>query len=526
MSHPERNTFQARSANGAVLFTVVMGAVLGLAVCLDCSQPLKPHKASTPRAVAPPVKATSRPASQPAGVLGNGVLHGLPSSITAITRNLDPTAASPMVVVHYGDSHSAAGALADELRKQVARGGMISPGFVAPAHPRGWDARVKRAGDWDRQNWLRTRDVGSFGPLGLAFIAKRAGARMELTLRGKTVPEEGIEVTAFFYNRPDHLPFSLVSEGKVLANVGSARYLGGVENARAPEAKADTLGMTKVTLPAGARSLNLEVTFSSRRDDRSLRFFGFLVRYPGALVEWDTMAVGGTVITGPLKRADQTMEEYLKFRNPSLMVLWYGTNSAASKILSMERYGDNFGKLVERLRAAVPGVPILIIGPPDFLRRPDRTCFLNARERWAKGRRRKRSHHHRILWQNRAKRACNPDALLQKRWGKTIYPVAQVSTPQQWEQYKEGCKHYPVAHVPKIVDQQRWVALEHDCAFFNTYALMGGPMSMLKWACASPRLGSLDMVHLTNQGYRHVARSIYKTLREYARLKKAASTNK
>ena len=522
MSQPGKSTGQMGRANGAALLTLVVGVVLSLAVCMD-SKPSKPHKASTPKAPAKPAGPTTTPASQTAGVMGNGVLYGLPSSIAAINRTLTPTAASPLVVVHYGDSHSAAGALSDELRKQAAQGGVISPGFVAPAHPRGWDARVKRTGEWDRQNWLRTRDVGSFGPLGLAFIAKKAGARMELTLRGK-VPEEGIQVTAFYYNRPDHLPFALVSEGKELASVGSARSRRGVENTRAPEARADTLGKSTVTLPAGARTLSLEVTFSSRRDGRSLRFFGFLVRYPGALVEWDTMAVGGTVITGPLKRADKTMEEYLKFRNPSLMVLWYGTNSAASKVLNMERYGDQFGKLVERFRAAVPGVPILIIGPPDFLRRPDRTCYLNARERWAKGRRKKRLHHYRILWQNRAKRACNPDGLLHKRWGRTLYPVAHVSTPEQWTQYKETCKYYPVALVPKIVDQQRWIALEHDCAFFNTYGFMGGPMSMLKWACGTPRLAALDMVHLTNQGYRHVARSIYKTLRQYARLKKATRT--
>jgi len=525
MSQPESDTARPGAANVMVLFTMVVGVVLGLAVCLDCSQPLKPHKAVTPRVPATQPTPTSRPASQPVSALGNGLLYGLPSSITAITRNLDPTASSPLVVVHYGDSHSAAGALPDELRKQAARGGVVSPGFVAPAHPRGWDARIKRVGKWDRQNWLRTRDVGSFGPLGLAFISKQAGSRMDLTLRGKTIPEEGIQVTAFYYNRPDHLPFSLLSEGKVLATVGSSHSMG-VENARAPEAAADVLGASTVTLPAGASTLSLEVTHSSRKDDRSLRFFGFLVRYPGAVVEWDTMAVGGTVIRGPLKRADTTMEEYLKIRKPSLLVLWYGTNSAASAVLSMERYGDNFGKLVERFRAAVPGLPILIIGPPDFLRRPDRNCFLNARERWAKGRRRKRLHHHRILWQNRIKRACNPDALLAKRWGRVTYPVARVSTPEQWTQYKERCQFYPVAHVPKIVDQQRWVALEHDAVFFDTYAFMGGPMSMLKWACADPRLGSVDMVHLTNKGYRHVARSIYKTLLTYARLKKTTSTSK
>ena len=86
MSQPDSDTYRGGPASGLVLSTLVVGAVLGLAVCMD-SQPRKPHKTSTIKAPPkPPAPAATRPASQSTGVLGNGVLYGLPSSITAITR--------------------------------------------------------------------------------------------------------------------------------------------------------------------------------------------------------------------------------------------------------------------------------------------------------------------------------------------------------------------------------------------------------------------------------------------------------
>lgn len=48
---------------------------------------------------------------------------------------------------------------------------------------------------------------------------------------------------------------------------------------------------------------------------------------------------------------------------------------------------------------------------------------------------------------------------------------------------------------------QRDLAAAAGCAFFDTIATMGGPLSILEWAKRDPPLAGRDMVHLTREGY-------------------------
>jgi len=59
--------------------------------------------------------------------------------------------------------------------------------------------------------------------------------------------------------------------------------------------------------------------------------------------------------------------------------------------------------------------------------------------------------------------------------------------------------------IPEIVGIQRQVAAEMHCAFFDTYAAMGGEGTMARWYTASPRLVTADFLHPTPQGASLVA---------------------
>jgi hypothetical protein len=59
-----------------------------------------------------------------------------------------------------------------------------------------------------------------------------------------------------------------------------------------------------------------------------------------------------------------------------------------------------------------------------------------------------------------------------------------------------------------IVDMQRRVALETECAFFDTYLAMGGEGTMAKWRIASPPLVRTDLTHPTAEGAATVGRLI------------------
>ena len=75
--------------------------------------------------------------------------------------------------------------------------------------------------------------------------------------------------------------------------------------------------------------------------------------------------------------------------------------------------------------------------------------------------------------------------------------------------------------VPKMVQAQRELAFEHGCAFFDTFAAMGGEGSMGRWMRAG--LGSGDLAHLTAKGHRVIGDLLYLALMDgYVRYRRAA----
>jgi lysophospholipase L1-like esterase len=87
-----------------------------------------------------------------------------------------------------------------------------------------------------------------------------------------------------------------------------------------------------------------------------------------------------------------------------------------------------------------------------------------------------------------------------------------IVSPMDRGQMAPGGKIITKPSIPMIVDLQRRVALETNCAFFNTYAAMGGEGTMAKWAAAPKRLVRSDLTHPTAEGAEIVGRLIYEAL--------------
>lgn len=66
--------------------------------------------------------------------------------------------------------------------------------------------------------------------------------------------------------------------------------------------------------------------------------------------------------------------------------------------------------------------------------------------------------------------------------------------------------------IPRLVAIQERVALETGCAFFNTFAAMGGVGTMGRWYEAEPRLVGADFIHPMPAGARIVGGLLYKAL--------------
>ena len=64
-------------------------------------------------------------------------------------------------------------------------------------------------------------------------------------------------------------------------------------------------------------------------------------------------------------------------------------------------------------------------------------------------------------------------------------------------------------HVEVIVEGQREAARQAGCAFFDSYAAMGGPGSLRRWMKMKPPLGAKDHKHLNHAGYEVLGGWIY-----------------
>ena len=138
----------------------------------------------------------------------------------SVLMTTEPSA-HPLKVVHYGDSHTQGALLSDSLRDMISSRGqgrpkVTSPGFVHVGHPDRWAGEVKLHGYWLRQNWLYRKDIGPFGPMGIAWITQQAGAQITLS-RTQPTPR-GDQVTLYYQRGPQRLgfcPYLIFDEAQV-----------------------------------------------------------------------------------------------------------------------------------------------------------------------------------------------------------------------------------------------------------------------------------------------------------------------
>lgn len=95
-------------------------------------------------------------------------------------------------------------------------------------------------------------------------------------------------------------------------------------------------------------------------------------------------------------------------------------------------------------------------------------------------------------------------------------PACVVMSPVDHGE-RNGQRVVSVATMEPVVAIQRKVALEEGCAFFDTYAAMGGEGSAGRWRRGDPPLISGDLAHLTHAGQKLIGRMLYLALmKEYA----------
>ncbi|MBI2898313.1 MAG: hypothetical protein HYY06_32485 [Deltaproteobacteria bacterium] len=181
-----------------------------------------------------------------------------------------------------------------------------------------------------------------------------------------------------------------------------------------------------------------------------VRILGISLRRPSGIV-YDALGVNGARFAHWQRADEDVLAAELGRNPPALIVTTFGTNDVDDDDATGEEHRRALLATLALLRRAAPAASCLVMGPPD-----------------------------------RAVRAI-------VRGGRRAPPRRVWQTSPA---------------LAAVVTAARQAALQSGCAFWNTFAAMGGRGTMRRWAAASPPLAGRDHVHLTSGGYHLIADSL------------------
>ncbi|PYS73066.1 MAG: hypothetical protein DMF69_05910 [Acidobacteria bacterium] len=99
---------------------------------------------------------------------------------------------------------------------------------------------------------------------------------------------------------------------------------------------------------------------------------------------------------------------------------------------------------------------------------------------------------------------------------RTALPAASILIVSPMDRGKRGPggKIITLPSIPKIVEMQRRVARETNCAFLNMFAAMGGEGTMARWHDGQKHLVGADLTHPNAEGAQTVGTLLYMALME------------
>src|SRR5262249_16396634 len=188
-----------------------------------------------------------------------------------------------------------------------------------------------------------------YGLGGVRFTGETAG----VTATFGTVEEGelGRSVSAFdiyFQTRPGGGAFDIEVDGQPRGQVSTA----------SDEVKS---GFYRVDVAEGPHAMKIRTAGNG-----AVQLFGVALQSGRQGIQSDSLGVNGAYIGLLAHYIDaEHWTEQLRHRRPDLVVIGYGTNESQFERLPMDQYERDTKEVIRRIRAALPGVSIMFIGPMD-----------------------------------------------------------------------------------------------------------------------------------------------------------------
>ncbi|HEY3139216.1 MAG TPA: GDSL-type esterase/lipase family protein [Blastocatellia bacterium] len=257
-------------------------------------------------------------------------------------------------ICHYGDSPITNDGITSTVRRKLQlRFGDAGHGFILIDKPWGWYEHVGVVGQatrgWQSDPMFISRGEHFYGLGGVSFTAAAAGVSASFGTAEEG--EVGRSVSAFdvyFMMRPGGGDFDVQIDDQPVERVSTT----------SDEIKS---GFHRVSVPEGPHKLTLRTVGNGE-----VQVFGVVLESSRAGVEYDSLGVNGAFIGLLAHYLDPDhWAEQLRHRNPSLVIIGYGTNESQFERLPMDQYEQDTKEAIGRIRAALPGVSIMLVGPMD-----------------------------------------------------------------------------------------------------------------------------------------------------------------
>lgn len=393
-------------------------------------------------------------------------------------QQLETRQGSPRIcILQIGDSHTEGDMLSGQLRSNFqgrfgdAGRGMVPAGkvhkYCSPSH-----LKVGKEGRWDLANalyhdypapiglsgfrisgkdpkgilWVRP-DVSrpickQFSKLWINYLAGPGQGEMAVSIDSQTP----IRVATFAPHRKQRRFFLQLKEGNHSVSIS----------------------------PIGTKPIDL---------------FSIIMERDAGGVIVETAGMGGSEFNLLSRLDPELLRQDLIHRDPSLILFAFGTNEAFYKSVP-KNYERQVGQAIQNIRQTLPGIPVVLIGPPDANRIP------KACRKWAKRNKLKLNDFQckskpSPLWENQGKPS------------------------------RKNCHWFPATGLASIREIQKRLAFENGCAYWEWGALMQGDCGMDSWSRLDTPLASEDRVHMTLKGYRISGRALYNAIiKKYNEFKK------
>jgi hypothetical protein len=288
---------------------------------------------------------------------GNGKLPQISPVFVDDSNSLDPffaalwkleqgSSTGVVTILHYGDSPTTADLITGDVRAQMQhRFGDAGRGYTLVAKPWAWyghrGVEISDHG-WKMRTGVGLMREGIYGLGGAAFEGQPgAWSKFRLTESQQTV----VDV-------------------EYLAKSGGGSFAVEADDRRLIEqpTSSDTqeTASVQVALPADTKTVSIRPTSGT------VTLFGADFRRGSSGLLYDSLGLNGAT-TSVLARVLQPVlwKQELDRAAPALVVVNYGSNESSFGAFVHKGYAAELRLAIQRIRAAAPGVPILVMSPMD-----------------------------------------------------------------------------------------------------------------------------------------------------------------